>query len=30
MAVQFILPKLKKYKGISSIVLFSSVAAQRG
>jgi NAD(P)-dependent dehydrogenase (short-subunit alcohol dehydrogenase family) len=30
MAVQSVLPKLKKHKGISSIVLFSSVAAQRG
>jgi NAD(P)-dependent dehydrogenase (short-subunit alcohol dehydrogenase family) len=30
MAVQSVLPKLKKYKGVSSIVLFSSVAAQRG
>lgn len=30
LAVQSALPKLKKHKGISSIVLFSSVAAQRG
>lgn len=30
LAVQSALPQLKKHKGISSIVLFSSVAAQRG
>ncbi len=30
LAVQAVLPKLKKYKGTGSIVLFSSVAAQRG
>ena len=30
MAVQSALPKLKKHKDVSSVVLFSSVAAQRG